>query len=190
MLGGADLPYCRLLNGNGNEKISSFVYAGGHYLGICAGSYYAGAFVEFAKGTDLEVLGKRELSFFPGVVQGPTFSPFAYSSTVGMRLVKLFTSFSLEPVFCFYQGGGHFCLPEQNNRIEVIARYSEAEGQPPAIVHCSVGKGSALLSGVHFEYDPNLMKRTPHFSSKNIEEMRKSNKMRLLLVKKIFERFT
>src|ERR1700722_9520522 len=38
--GGADLPYTRSLNGDGNKKIRSYVEQGGTFLGICAGSYY------------------------------------------------------------------------------------------------------------------------------------------------------
>ena len=61
--GGADIPYTKELNGRGNQKIKNYVANGGAFLGICAGSYYAGSFVDFAKNTALEVQGKRELAF-------------------------------------------------------------------------------------------------------------------------------
>ena len=166
--GGADLPYCRALNGVGNQKISSFVQNGGQFLGVCAGSYYAGSFVEFAKGTDLEVVGKRELAFFPGTVQGPTFSPFQYASTVGARVVTLSTELLESQVTSFYQGGGHFC--GESERVRVLARYAEVESEPAAVVLCSVGKGAALLSGVHFEYP-----------------LKKNNEARLQFIRKCFE---
>ena len=35
--GGGDLGYCRVLNGDGNRRISDFVRRGGAYLGLCAG---------------------------------------------------------------------------------------------------------------------------------------------------------
>lgn len=35
MPGGADLPYCRTLNGEGNRRIKQFVQRGGSYLGLC-----------------------------------------------------------------------------------------------------------------------------------------------------------
>jgi len=74
--GGADLPYCRELNGRGNQVIRDFVEGGGSYLGLCAGAYYASSRVEFEIGTQMEVAGPRELSFFPGVsafnLQPPT----------------------------------------------------------------------------------------------------------------------
>jgi glutamine amidotransferase-like uncharacterized protein len=37
---------------------------------------------------------------------------------------------------------------------QVLARYGDIEGMPPAIISCAVGHGRALLSGVHFEIDP------------------------------------
>jgi glutamine amidotransferase-like uncharacterized protein len=36
--GGADLPFCKALNGAPNERIRRFVEEGGAYLGICAGA--------------------------------------------------------------------------------------------------------------------------------------------------------
>lgn len=151
MPGGADLPYCRALNGAGNRMISTFVEQGGGYLGICAGSYYAGRTVEFGQGTDLQVMGERELAFFPGIVQGPTFSPFSYDNRLGAREVALSLSFAKEEAICFYHGGGHFCEAETKPYTEVLARYIETG--TAAVVICKVGRGQAILSGVHLETD-------------------------------------
>ncbi|MEW5299670.1 MAG: hypothetical protein WDW36_002662 [Sanguina aurantia] len=70
MPGGADLPYCRLLNGQGNNMITEYVKGGGSYLGLCAGAYYGCSSVEFEPGSSMEVSGDRELAFFPGVAVG------------------------------------------------------------------------------------------------------------------------
>ena len=80
MPGGADVPYCQALDGHGNKLIrgmqliqcqysrsrfekqltqgknwavvsADFVEAGGAYLGLCAGAYYACARIEFELGT-------------------------------------------------------------------------------------------------------------------------------------------
>ncbi|KAI7699705.1 hypothetical protein KC353_g16313, partial [Hortaea werneckii] len=40
MPGGADMGYCRTLNGEGNRRIKQYVQMGGKYLGLCAGGYY------------------------------------------------------------------------------------------------------------------------------------------------------
>lgn len=72
------------LNGKGNKQILDFVHSGGTYVGICAGSYYGGAFCEFDRNGPLQVLGSRELGFFPGTVRGPVLARwlFCFSSLV------------------------------------------------------------------------------------------------------------
>lgn len=64
MPGGADLAYCKKLNGNGNQQIKNYVENGGTYIGFCGGGYYGGKFVDFDRGGKLEVLGERALCFF------------------------------------------------------------------------------------------------------------------------------
>ena len=49
---------------------AEYVNGGGSYLGLCAGAYYACARVEFEMGSELEVVGERELAFFPGIGRG------------------------------------------------------------------------------------------------------------------------
>ncbi|GLC54896.1 biotin holocarboxylase synthetase [Pleodorina starrii] len=83
MPGGADLPYCKHLNGHGNRLLRGYVEAGGSYLGICAGAYYACDRVEFEPGSPLEVIGDRELRFFPGTARGAAYPGFDYLSERG-----------------------------------------------------------------------------------------------------------
>lgn len=89
MPGGADLPYCKALNGTGNRIIRGFVTSGGSYLGLCAGAYYATSFVNFAKGEAMEVIGPRELAFFAGRATGPAYSGFDYASERGAVAARL-----------------------------------------------------------------------------------------------------
>jgi biotin--protein ligase len=48
--GGADMGYCRSLNGEGNRIIERYVRRGGAYLGFCAGGYYGSSRCEFEVG--------------------------------------------------------------------------------------------------------------------------------------------
>ncbi len=149
--GGRDVPYHLALKGKRNQNIASFVHEGGHFLGICAGAYYGSAHIEFEKGGPLEVHGTRELQFFPGTAAGPAYGPgeFCYGSQEGARIAKLLLpngQFS----FAYYNGGCAFLGAEQSR--EVLARYADLEGTPPAIIRCIVGKGTATLCGVHPEY--------------------------------------
>ena len=83
MPGGRDVPYCHALNGKGNDLIKMFVKNGGNYLGICAGAYYGSSYCEFDKHGDVQVVGKRELGFFPGKAIGPIIKKYDYNSYKG-----------------------------------------------------------------------------------------------------------
>ena len=89
MPGGADLPFCKLLNGRGNDLIRRYVEGGGAYLGLCAGGYYGSSRCEFELGSALEVVGLRELGFFPGIARGAAFDGFEYATENGTRAAHL-----------------------------------------------------------------------------------------------------
>lgn len=167
--GGADLGYCRVLNGPGNRRIADFVRRGGAYLGFCAGAYYASARCEFEVGHGaLEVVGPRELAFFPAPCRGAAFAGFEYRSERGARAAALdvaAAAFSDAPALprrfsCYYNGGGVFvdAAAAEGRRVEVLATYAEpvdvdagAQGDAAAVVLCHVGDGRALLCGPHPE---------------------------------------
>ena len=130
--GGRDLPYCSRLNGTGNEQIRDFVKAGGSYLGLCAGGYYGASYVQFAVGDPvLEVVGPRELKFYPGVARGPTFPGFRYDNHAGARAcaIALEPSASLlkkachfettPPLTMYYNGGGYFTAGEREHDSDI-----------------------------------------------------------------------
>ena len=185
MPGGRDLPYVKELAGQGNDYIRQFVFEGGSYLGLCAGAYYACRRVEFAVGDPaMEVVGPRELAFFPGIGRGPVFPEYDYKSNRGARAASI----TLEPagekvvqetyqtpispiVFPLYYNGGCNFVPFDDHpsaQFEVLATYtgkdedstgSKVPGSKhlSAIVSCKCGKGKAILSGVHFEVTAKLL---------------------------------
>lgn len=189
--GGADQGYCRTLNGAGNRRIRQFVENGGLYIGFCAGGYYGSKRCEFEVGNKLlEVIGDRELGFYPGVARGCAFPGFVYHSEKGARAVELqsdkafLAAGSVPNTFkSYYNGGGVFVdAPKFREKgVEVLASYSDpvavdaGEGAA-AIVYCKVGKGAALLTGPHPEFvylgkaadDWALTK--PRFAPANMEE--------------------
>ena len=189
--GGADQGYCKTLNGAGNRRIRQFVENGGIYIGFCAGGYYGTKRCEFEVGNKiLEVIGDRELGFYPGTSRGCAFPGFVYHSEKGARATELkvdktvMSSGSIPNLFkSYYNGGGVFVdAPKyQNQGVEVLASYVDpisvdaGEGSA-AIVYCKVGKGAALLTGPHPEFvflgkradDWALTK--PRFAPANLEE--------------------
>ncbi|KAL9939054.1 hypothetical protein V8E36_001867 [Tilletia maclaganii] len=187
--GGRDLPYVRSLSelfsqadlGAGqarrraDEEIARFVQAGGSFLGICAGAYFASGRCIFEPGTDMEVIGDRPaLRFFPGECMGTVYPGFVYESDAGARLIELelaaADSDGLPTHFqCEYNGGGAFISADSyaSQGVDVLARYSHSDpaltgpstnsrkprfaGQAAAVL-CNAGLGKALLYGSHPEF--------------------------------------
>lgn len=151
MPGGRDLPYCEKLNGAGTESIKTFVSNGGRYLGICAGAYFACERVEFECGTKNEVIGNRELKFFSGSAIGSALTPGAdsYEREVSAKLARVSTAGN-GSIEVYFDGGCFFRGDDPN--AEVLSRYLDLPGAPPAAIVCRVGRGKALLSGIHSEF--------------------------------------
>ena len=180
MPGGADLPYLRKLGGLGNKVIKEFVANGGSYLGICAGSYYASSYVEFDKDGPLEVTGSRELNFFAGKAIGPILATYDYSSRKGVRAAKISTSFTDAPnLSVYYNGGGYFADADLFANTKVLAVY---ESGLPAIIKTNYGKGIAILSGVHFEYNPSSLDLDDEYLHNIAPVLHKSERQRLILI--------
>lgn len=160
MPGGRDLPYCSALNGAGNEEIRDFVKKGGSYLGLCAGGYYGASHVQFSVGDPvMEVVGPRELNFYPGVARGPVFQGFQYNSNAGAKVCEITLQKSskllqknmelIEEKFpnlsVYYNGGCYFtrstdsnhgnnCSDLQISDIEILATYHTTNpGHQPTI---------------------------------------------------------
>ncbi len=195
MPGGRDLPYCKELNGTGNADIGSFVRDGGSYLGICAGAYYGSAYVEFDKGDPkMEVLGPRELAFFPVKAKGPAFPGYAHGSNAGVHVATASITDAGKDVFgitdetvSLFFNGGCFFLPfeeagdngggdddrggQQYSPLLVYTGQSEPANPDsswapaPAIIGGSVGAGKVVLTGLHFEASVALLEEYNHDDS-------------------------
>ncbi|OJJ46587.1 hypothetical protein ASPZODRAFT_16339 [Penicilliopsis zonata CBS 506.65] len=165
--GGADLGYCRSLNGEGNRKIERFVRRGGAYLGFCAGGYYGSKRCEFEVGDKtMQVVGDRELPFFPGICRGGAFPGFVYHSEAGARAAELKVSKEVlnqgavpDTFRSYYNGGGVFVDAQlyADKGVEVLASYTEELNVHPgegaaAVVYCKAGDGAAILTGPHPEF--------------------------------------
>jgi biotin---protein ligase len=158
--GGADMSYCRTLNGQGNRIIKQYVQLGGSYLGLCAGGYYGSGRCEFEIGKrGMEVAGDRELAFFPGTCRGLVFPGFKYGREDGALAVKV-KAYGTE-FKSYYNGGGLFVDAEMYKQkgVEVLATFSEnvaveigEDQEAAAIVLCKVGDGKVVLTGPHPEY--------------------------------------
>lgn len=151
--GGRDVPFHESLKGEGNHKIRKYVENGGSFLGVCAGAYYGCSAIEFDCGNELEVLGTRELAFFPGIARGPIYGPgsFRYHSEFGAKAVMVSNYLEKEQIKVYYNGGCYFVDAERHPQVKLISRYLDIEECPAAIIEISIGKGKAILSGIHIE---------------------------------------
>ena len=111
--------------------------------------YYGASSIEFDRGTSLEVIGTRELKFFPYQAVGPAsgIGSYRYNSEYGARTSLI--QYRSQKLHIYFNGGAYFPLPEENSNVKILAFYEEIS--QPAILQCKVGKGIAILSGVHFE---------------------------------------
>ena len=166
MPGGADLPYCKKLNGIGNQNIRAFVEDGGTYLGICAGAYYACRAIEYHKGREDAICGDRELSFTKAIARGslPDLAPY-YDLTLASAAIASISLADSEKVKVFYHGGPAFVGTGADE--EIIARYNDIEGSPAAILRTDVGDGQVILSGVHLEVSPDDFAKYPIVDEKD-----------------------
>ncbi|KAG8987136.1 ATP binding, partial [Tulasnella sp. 427] len=159
--GGRDIPYVSAL-AKANPRIKEYVKLGGSFLGICAGGYYGSARVEWEIGTHLEVVGDRELAFFPGTAKGCAFEGFVYESEAGARAIDVLVNATESPKTfkgIYYNGGGYFENAEnlQSKGVRILSTYPNgpAKGKAAAVA-CDVGAGRAILLGPHIEYPITL----------------------------------
>ncbi|MBM3468314.1 MAG: biotin--protein ligase [Alphaproteobacteria bacterium] len=198
MPGGEDVPYGAVLNGAGNQSIKEYVTKGGSYIGFCAGAYYGSKQVLFAQGTRQEVMGERELAFFPGTAVGPTFQPWDPDSNVGacMALLKgngpLQSILNQQTVGIYMNGGGHFLDAHMFPDVEILATYVQGPHSPlplPALIDISVGKGRVILSGVHCEFAPELFDLSDPFLFPLYTKLLPYKSLRLQIMRYLLERF-
>ncbi|KAL5115744.1 biotin holocarboxylase synthetase [Pleosporales sp. CAS-2024a] len=180
--GGADLGYCRTLNGEGNRCISRYINAGGSYLGFCAGGYYGSSKCEFeVNDPKMGVVGDRELGFFPGTCRGLAFAGFQYASEAGARAADIRINkqaFSNaddsvpEQFKSYYNGGGVFVDADklESRGVEILASYTEdlhveSGAAKAAVVYRKVGEGHVVLTGPHPEFAPQNLAKIPDLPS-------------------------
>ena len=187
--GGAGQAIYRQLGPLGNQKIKAYVHAGGNYLGICAGAYYGASETQFeiGRGEPYEISSDTDaaLGFYPGIAYGSAYGvgEFIYHSESGARIANLGVSQNLisvskddkeENIPVYFNGGCYF--NKTFPAVEILARYTDIENTPAAIMKCRHGKGIAILSSVHFEYNTITIDNSYASQCKFIDETLKLHK--------------
>ena len=146
--GGADRPYAAKLDGRGNAMIRRYVEGGGRFLGVCAGAYYACRRIDFAGG-NFAVRAGRELGFFPGTAVG---SLDRLAAPYRLRDLRCAAAVEVGGAAVLYWGGCRFDADAGAPPFDVLARYAALPtDQDVAAVRVKIGRGVAVLVGVHAE---------------------------------------
>lgn len=116
------------------STIKEWVKAGGRYLGICLGGYYAGSWV---------------FNMLPGDADSYVNSPGSDISTTADTIVKVLWRDKLR--YIFFQDGAYFTLSSTTTPATILARY-KANNAIAAMV-TAFGKGKVAVSGPHPEGD-------------------------------------
>jgi glutamine amidotransferase-like uncharacterized protein len=152
--GGADLPYAERLDGPGNASILRYLERGGAFLGVCAGAYYACARVAFEPATPGEITGLRELAVFQGTARGSLHelaAPYALDHLRCAALTSVKRVDDGRELHALYWGGPEL-VPDRDASFTPLLTYVTKDGRDAlAAVRTNVGRGRAVLTGVHAE---------------------------------------
>jgi len=134
-------------------------------LGICAGAYYACSKIEFKKNVpELAIVRRKELLGLVDATAVGTLHqelgilPYMKNEMSGAAVDLIWED--LEEHSAHYHGGPKF--ESQKEDYEVLARYKNIEGMPPAIIKKNYCAGRVVLSGVHFEDTGEDLQKTLH----------------------------
>jgi glutamine amidotransferase-like uncharacterized protein len=149
--GGADRPYVDRLNGSGNASILRYLEAGGAFLGVCAGAYYTCSRIAFEANSPGAITAARELRLFAGTARGSLHdlaAPYALEHLRCAEVTRVFAPGADEALHVLYWGGPAF-EPDPGTAFTPLLYYSDRSRL--AAVRTRIGRGRAVLSGVHAE---------------------------------------
>ena len=158
------------------------------------GGYFGSSRIDFCQGdAEMEIKPRRELAFFSGTAVGPRFPGFKYEDNSGERVVSI-----SKPVSClssdksearkvYFNGGCYFSAREsdQLNDSKVLWEYAGGSDIAPAVVGCNVGRGRAVLCGVHPEVGVEDLGNSQHLDSV-ISEMKQHDSDRMQVLDDVF----
>lgn len=149
--GGESWVYLEELKELGAENIRKFVNAGGGYLGICAGAFYATSHREGGAANGPYGIGLLNGTAYdgtsleaPGYIEGV----MVFNWELGNPLVQGLG----KTVKMLLYGGPAFRYSDEEakaKKIEVALRF--AQSHDPAMIRFAYGKGKVFLSAPHFE---------------------------------------
>lgn len=143
--GGDMYRYADDITAKGKEKVRDFVKAGGGYIGICAGAYFAAEKIIWA-GKDIPT---EPLGIFPGKAVGiiDEIAPFPKYAMCRVNVVDFehpITAPDVYSLWVLYYWGPRL-IPTPGTDVDVLGVY--AVGGDPAMVALDYGTGRVFLIG-------------------------------------------
>lgn len=158
--------YNQSVNSGGKAKIRDFVSAGGGYLGICAGAYFAADLVQggdaYGHLEPYDDAAGYDLDLFFGAASGPVFEIANFYDPVKPYAMTTITYNSDNSVLTDYHPagnsdsvlyyGGPLLDPHPgSSNFEILAWFNVVS--KPALVSCYYGAGRVILSSGHPEIE-------------------------------------
>jgi hypothetical protein len=150
MPGGKSWIYNENLGAKGAQEILKFVNAGGNYIGICAGAFYATSHRQGPSPTPVP--------YGIGLLTGIAFDGTALKVPPfkgGMLDFKFFMPGFKDSYRVLLLGGSAFLYTEAEAKTKKIQVYSQFAKNFPAMIAFEFGKGKVFLSGPHLEVEEN-----------------------------------
>jgi glutamine amidotransferase-like uncharacterized protein len=149
--GGDMYQYARDISAAGKTNIKDFIKAGGAYIGVCGGAYFAAEKVVW-RGQQLSM---TPLALFAGTAQGPIDEIIPYPDYGMSKIVILDTTHAItqsEPdsLWVLYYWGP-VLIPDQGADISILGRYETYD--QPAMLAFRYGGGRVFLIGTHPEIE-------------------------------------
>ncbi|MFH1466220.1 MAG: BPL-N domain-containing protein [Pseudomonadota bacterium] len=140
----------------GKARIQEFVAAGGAFVGICAGAYFACDSLAY-EGAEFGDESGYDLDLYPGVCGGPVSEVSSYPTwapaTLDFAGHEAYEGFAAAPFQrqLFYAGGPYFEAPPAG--AEVLASYDDTGPHQglAAVIAVPYGAGRVVLWGPHPE---------------------------------------
>ncbi len=154
--GGADVLYCEKLRGQGVQYIRDFVIHGGHYIGSCAGAYFAHSHIAWHNTTE-SIVGKRELALFNGTAKGPLHKPYVPTTeqgTIGVSMTLTPDPENIGTATVYLNGGPIMAV---DTHTTILGEFSHKRHTYPAIIQKRIGTGKATALSPHIEYSEDFL---------------------------------
>jgi biotin--protein ligase len=150
------------LGSNKIQDIWNFVHGGGRYYGVCGGAYFASKKSFFTLANNGVVYRtierERAVPLFPGVSRGPVLKSHQERNPP-LTVVQVNVDGFEDPIDVgLMQGGTLEADRKTEAEYKMLASYAGLSGDAVAVSY--MGRGSAALSHVHWEYNAKKIEKS------------------------------